>query len=395
MQTAPKHPDWLSYLPSLVAGFVVVLVGFTSTVVVVFQAATAAGANPDQVNSWLAALCIGMGSLSIVMSVYYRVPVLFAWSTPAAALLVSSLAGVPLSDAIGAFIFSATLIAICGFTGWFEKIIDHIPTAITSALLAGVLFHFGVDVFSSMKLNPSLIFPMFAVYLLGKKIFPRYAVILVLGFGIFMAETLGLLHFNDFHLELSSLIFVAPTFSVSACIGVGLPIFIVTMASQNVTGVAIMKASGFKVPVSPLIGWSGLANLVLAPFGAFAINLAAITAAIAMGPECNPDPKKRYIAGVFSGLLYIVLGVCGATVGSYFQAFPKELVMTIAGIALFGTIGNGLAHALKDEYSREAALMTLLVTVSGVSFLGISSAFWGVVAGGSVLLIVNKRWRSK
>ena len=226
--------------------------------------------------------------------------------------------------------------------------------SIASALLAGVLFRFGLEVFVSMQTQFILVFAMFLVYLIFRRAQPRYAIVAALAVGIVIAALRGLLHVDELQLELAQPIFIRPTFSVSALVGVALPLFIVTMASQNVPGVAALRGSGYtNVPISPVIGWTGVVTILLAPFGAFALNLAAITAAICTGREAHEDPDKRYVAAVAAGVSYVLVGLFGATVVALFAAFPKELVLAIGGLALFGTIGNGLAAALGNEKERE------------------------------------------
>jgi benzoate membrane transport protein len=366
---------------AIIAGFVTVLVGFTSSAVIVFQAAQTLNASPAEISSWMFALGLGMGSTCILLSWRYRVPVVTAWSTPGAAMLITTVAGVSMEEAIGAFLVSGLLITICGFSGWFERIINRIPLAIASGMLSGVLLRFGLDVFTAMKTQFVLTFAMFCLYLVARRFIPRYAVISALGLGLLIASVKGLLHFETVSLQWAQPVFTLPQFSVSALVGVALPLFIVTMASQNVPGVAVIRASGYSVPISPLIGWTGAATIALAPFGAFAINLAAITAAICMGREAHEDPDKRYVAAIAAGVFYLLIGVLGGTVGAVFAALPKELVLAIAGLALLGTIGNGLAAALIHEKDREPALITFLVTASGVTLFGIGAAFWGLVAG--------------
>lgn len=372
-----------------IAGFVTVLVGFTSSAVIVFQAAQALNASPAEIASWMWALGLGMGLTCIVLSLRYRVPVVTAWSTPGAAMLITAAAGVPMAEAIGAFLVSALLIAVCGFTGWFERAIDRIPLSIASGMLAGVLLRFGLDVFTAMKTQFVLVFAMFCAYLVARRLSPRYAVVSALIVGILIAGAQGLLRMDTVRLQLAQPVLTPPQFSIGALVGVALPLFVVTMASQNVPGVAVIRASGYRVPISPLIGWTGAATLVLAPFGAFALNLAAITAAICMGREAHEDPDKRYVAAISAGVFYILIGLFGATVGALFAAFPPELVLAIAGLALLGTIGNGLAAALSQAKEREPALITFLVTASGVSLLGIGSAFWGLIAGVLALAVLR------
>ncbi|WP_280513442.1 benzoate/H(+) symporter BenE family transporter [Laribacter hongkongensis] len=376
-------------LSAVLAGFVTVLVGFTSSAVIVFQAAASAGAGPAEIASWMWALGLGMGLTCIGLSLAYRQPVVTAWSTPGAALLITATAGLPLDQAIGAFMVSALLITLAGFTGLFERLMRRIPLSLASAMLAGVLLRFGLDVFTSLSVAPAIVLPMCAAYLAGRLWWPRYAVPLTGLAGMLAAAGTGSLSLSGLTLELARPVLTWPAFSLPALVGVALPLFAVTMASQNVPGVAVIRASGYSLPVSLLVGWSGLANLLLAPFGAFALNLAAITAAICMGREAHEDPARRYVAAVAAGGFYLLTGIFGATVGALFAAFPPSLVLALAGLALLGTIGNGLAAALRDEHDREAALVTFLVTASGLTVMGIGSAFWGLVAGAVTLPLLH------
>ncbi len=374
-------------LSAIAAGFVTVLVGFASSAAIVFQAAKSLGATPAQIGSWIWALGLGMGVTCIGLSLAYRKPVVTAWSTPGAAMLIASGAGLPLSDAIGAFVLCALMIVIAGFSGVFERLIGRIPVSLASGMLAGVLLRFGMGAFSAMHTQLGLVLTMFGVYLLSRRLLPRYAVILTLLAGVLFAAVRGLIAMEGVSLQGAVPIFTVPTFSVAAGIGIALPLFLVTMASQNVPGVAVSRASGYDIPVSPTIGWIGIVNLLLAPFGAFALNLAAITAAICMGREAHEDPARRYVAAVAAGLFYLVMGMLGATVALLFAAFPAELIIAIAGMALLGTIGASLVAALREESEREPALVTFLVTASGLSMFGIGSAFWGLVAGVLTLLV--------
>lgn len=387
----PKLSD-LS-VSAFTAGFVAVLVGFTSSVAIVFQAATALGATPAQISSWMWALGLGMGLCSLLPSLWLRQPVMVAWSTPGAAVLATAGAagGFGMAEATGAFIVCAALITLFGVTGWFEKVLDRIPMPIASALLAGVLARFGLDAFVALKSAFGLVLAMLLSYLVGRRWWPRYAVLGVLLVGIAWAAANGQLHLGAVQWGLTTPVFTAPEFSVRAMVSLALPLFVVTMASQNLPGVAAIRAAGYTMPISKIITLTGLATLVLAPFGAFALNLSAITAAICMGREAHPDPAKRYMAAASCGLIYCVIGLFGAAVTGVLSAFPRELVVAIAGLALLGSIGGGLAVALKDERHREAALITFLVTLSGLSLAGIGSAFWGVVAGALTLFV--QQWR--
>ncbi len=392
MDELVRRPWWRDLsLPALVAGFITVLVGFASSAVIVFQAAQAVGADQREIASWMWALGLGMGVTCIGLSLRYRIPVVTAWSTPGAAMLVVGAGGVSLAEAIGAFLLAAVLGAFLGFSGIFAKVMQRVPMALAAGMLAGVLLRFGLDVFVSMGSQFSMGVAMFATWLVGRRWLPRYAVILTLAVGIAVAVAQGQLHLQGVTLQLAVPVWTTPQLSWAAVASVALPLFVVTMASQNIPGVAVIRASGYQAPISPVIGWIGVVNAALAPFGAFALNLAAITAAICMGREAHEDPARRYTAAMAAGGFYLLVGLFGATVAAVFAAFPKELIACVAGIALFGTIGNSLASALAVERDREAALVTFLVTASGLALGGIGSAFWGLVAGGVTLIVLRPR----
>jgi len=376
-------------LSAFTAGFVAVLVGFTSSVAIVFQAAQAFQATPAQITSWMWALGLGMGLCSLLPSLWLRKPVMVAWSTPGAAVLATAglAGGFSMAEAVGAFMVCAALITVAGVTGWFERIMDRIPIEIASALLAGVLARFGLQAFAAAQTALPLVLLMLGCYLVARRFLPRYAVVGTLAVAILYVALRGQMAWSAVAFELALPQFTMPQFTWSALVSLALPLFVVTMASQNLPGVAVMRATGYQMPVSGLITLTGLATLVLAPFGAFALNFSAITAAICMGPEAHENPERRYTAAVSCGAIYIVIGIFGAVVTGLLSAFPKELVVAIAGLALLGTIGNGLSVALRDEPHREAALITFLVTLSGVVIAGVGSAFWGVVAGSLALFV--------
>lgn len=382
-------------LSAATAGFVAVLVGFTSSVAIVFSAATALGATQEQIASWMWALGLGMGLTSALPSLWWRKPVMVAWSTPGAAVLATAAAGggFTLAQAVGAFIVCAALIVLFGATGWFEKLMDRIPMPIAAALLAGVLARFGLDAFVALTSSFGLVLAMLLAYLVGRRWWPRYAVPGVLAVGTAIALGSGQLQLGGVRFALTLPVAVMPEFTLAATVSLALPLFVVTMASQNLPGVAAIRAAGYEIPISKIVTITGLATLVLAPFGAFALNLAAITAAICMGREAHEDPQRRYTAAVCCGLIYIVIGLFGVAVTGVLTAFPRELVVAVAGLALLGSIGGGLAVALKGDAHREAALITFLVTLSGVALWGIGSAFWGVVAGALALFV--QQWRPR
>ena len=377
-------------ISAVVAGFVAVLVGYTSSVAIVFQAAQALGATPAQTASWMWALGIAMGLSCIGLSLHYRLPVLTAWCTPGAALLAAT-QGLGLAEATGAFVVCAVLIVLSGITGWFERVMDKLPMAVAAALLAGVLARFGLDAVLAVRTAPDLVGVMVAAFLAGRCWWPRYAVPGVLAAGVAVALLQGQVSLAAVDMAWARPVFVMPAFTLASMVGVALPLFVVTMASQNLPGVAAQRAAGFDIPVSPVTTATGLVTLVLAPFGAFAINLAAITASICMSAEAHADPAKRYTAPVVAGIFYTALGLGGGAVVGLLAAFPKELVAAVAGLALLGTIAGALASALQAPRHRDAAALTFLITLSGVSVAGIGAAFWGVVAGSAALAM--QHWR--
>jgi benzoate membrane transport protein len=377
-------------LSAVVAGFVAVLVGYTSSVALIFEAMRTLGATPAQAASWLWALGLGMGLTSLGLSLAYRKPVLTAWSTPGAALIAGS-QGLSMPEAIGAFLVCGALITLAGTTRLFERLMDRIPAALAAALLAGVLARFGLDAVGAVRGAPVLVLTMAGAYLLGRRAWPRYAVPGVLAAGVVVAALQGRIDTGALQLAWTLPVWTTPVFSVQALVGLALPLFLVTTASQNLPGVAAQRAAGFDTPVSPPITVTGLATLLLAPFGGYAFNLAAITAAICMGREAHEDPARRYVAAAAAGAFYVLLGLAGGAVAGLIGAFPRELVIAVAGLALLGTIAGGLASALRDEHARDAAILTFLVTLSGLTLAGIGSAFWGLVAGAVALLV--QQWR--
>lgn len=378
---------------AVVSGFVAVLVGFSSSAVIVFSAARAVDATPAETASWMLGLGVAIGVTSIVLSIRYRMPILTAWSTPGAALLVTSVKGVTMPQAIGAFMVCAALIVLVGATGWFERAMSRIPETLGAAMLAGVLLQFGLKGFAGLETQFALVGAMFATYLIARRFLPRYAIPAVLLVGIVVSAATGQLHLTALPIALARPVWIMPQFSLAAIASVALPLFVVTMASQNVPGVAVIRASGYDPPISPIITWTGFSALVLAPIGAFTVNLAAITAAITMGEDAHEDRTKRYMAAVSAGFFYILLGLFGATVSALFALFPTQMVLALAGLALLNTIGAGLASAVSDATRREPAVVTFLVTASGLHLFGIGAAFWGIVAGVLASIVLHAPMR--
>ncbi|NUU66431.1 benzoate/H(+) symporter BenE family transporter [Enterobacteriaceae bacterium BIT-l23] len=373
----------IPFPPSVpVAGFVAVLVGYASSAAIIWQAASVAGATNAQVAGWMTMLGLAMGLSTLLLSLRWRAPVLTAWSTPGAALLVTSLPGHSLGEATGVFIFCGALITLCGVTGLFARLMKILPHSLCAAMLAGILLRFGLEAFGALADNGLLCGVMLAAWLLVRTLAPRYAVIAALLAGLMVA-------FADHQYQqgLTLPLFVTPTFTLpqftlSSLIGVGVPYFLVTMASQNAPGLATLKASGYQVPTSPLLSVTGLFTLVLAPFGAFSVAIAAITASICQGEEAHPDPARRWQAACAAGVFYLLAGLAGGGIVNLMTALPDAWIKMLAGLALLGALSGSLHQALGDEKQRDAAIVTFLIVASGVTLWGVGSAFWGLVGGG-------------
>lgn len=380
-------------LPTVLSGFVAVLVGYASSAAIIWQAALAAGATTGQIAGWMTALGLAMGVSTLALTLWYRAPVLTAWSTPGAALLVTGLQGVSIQDAIGVFIVANALIVLCGITGLFARLMKIIPHSLASAMLAGILLRFGLQAFNSLNSGLILCGSMLLAWLVLKVIAPRYAVIAAMLVGIAIALVKGDIVTDGVNLSPVLPAFIAPHFSLAHSISIALPLFLVTMASQNAPGIATMKASGYSLPVSPLIVFTGLLALLFSPFGVYSICIAAITAAICQSPEAHPDVNRRWLAAAAAGVFYILAGVFGGSVTGLMAALPVSWIQMLAGLALLGTISGSLFQALHNEAERDAAIVTFLVTASGLTVFGVGSAFWGLVVGGicySVLTLFRR-----
>ncbi|ELN2737182.1 benzoate/H(+) symporter BenE family transporter [Pluralibacter gergoviae] len=367
--------------PTLLAGLVAVLVGYASSAAIIWQAAAAAGADARDIAGWMTALGLGMGVSTLALTLWRRVPVLTAWSTPGAALLVTGLQGVTLNQAVGIFIFANALIVLCGLTGLFARLMKIIPHSLAAAMLAGILLRFGLQAFASLQGNLWLCGSMLLAWLMCKALAPRYAVVGALVAGAAVAVLSGQTAGQAVGIAFVAPRFIAPEFSPALLLSVGLPFFLVTMASQNAPGVATMKAAGYAAPVSVLMVVTGGLALLLSPFGVYSICIAAITAAICQSPEAHPDPHQRWKAAAAAGGFYLLAGLFGGSITALMAALPAAWIQMLAGLALLGTLGGSLAQALVNERERDAAMVTFLVTASGLTLLGIGSAFWGLAAG--------------
>jgi benzoate membrane transport protein len=378
-------------LSAAVAGFFATIISYAGPLVIIFQAADTAHLSRELLSSWVWAISIGSALLGIGLSLRYRVPIIIAWSAPGSALLVALLPGISMNEAVGAYLLSSLMIFLVGISGAFDRVISKLPGAIAAAMLAGILFRFGTGLFVSLQGKPGLVLAMFATYLACKRLLPRYAVMAVLVVGCAIAMLTGQLHREALVFGLATPVWVTPQFSLSATLNVALPLVMVALTGQFVPGMAVLRASGYATPASPIIACSALGTALLAPFGCHGLNLAAITAAICTGREAHEEPGKRYVAGVVGGLCYLVLGIFGATLVSLFAAFPKELIAALAGLALFAAIAGALTNAMAVPNDREAALVTFLTTASGMSLFGLSAAFWGLIFGMAAHLLSSKR----
>lgn len=382
-------------ISALIAGFLAVLISYAGPLVIVFQAAKLANLSTELTSSWIWAISLGSGITGLLLSWKLKVPVITAWSTPGAALLVGMLPTMPLNQAVGAYIVSAVIITLIGLSGAFENLIQRIPKGIAAGMLAGILFRFGTEIFVSISAKPMLVLLMLATFLAFKRLQPRYAIAAVMLVGVLLAIAAGDTHFSQVTFAIVKPVFIAPEWSWNAILSLGIPLALVTLTGQYVPGMAVLKTAGYKTSASSIMTVTGTASLLLAPFGSHAVNLAAITAAICTGKEAHEDPAKRYIAGIASGLIYILIGVFGGTLALLFSSLPKEMIATLAGLALVGAITAGIVGAVQDERFRDSSVITFLVTASGMTFLGLGAAFWGLVIGMVSHIVLHRRWNAK
>ncbi|VVS98118.1 benzoate/H(+) symporter BenE family transporter [Hoeflea sp. EC-HK425] len=382
----------LSDLPHpIVAGLISVIVNYGGTFILVFQAAKIAGLSPELTASWVWSVSIGVGLTGLALSLRYREPIITAWSTPAAAFLVTALAATPYAEAVGAYMISAAAFVLLGVSGCFEKVIRLIPPGIASGLLAGILLQFGIGAFGGASIDPLLVGLLIAAYVALKRVCARYAVVGILVLGLVFLLTQDRVDLSGLKLEFAAPVFTMPAFSLNALLSVALPLFLITLTGQYMPGMLVLRNDGFKTSANPIVTVTGFGSLIMAPFGSHAFNIAAITAAIATGREAHEDPSKRWIAGIAAGCFYVLVGVFGVTLAAVFMAFPATFITTLAGLALLGTIGGSLAGAMADPTSREAALITFLASAANIKLLGIGGAFWGLLIGLFAYLVLNGR----
>ncbi|MBP6457184.1 MAG: benzoate/H(+) symporter BenE family transporter [Pseudoxanthomonas sp.] len=373
------------------AGLISVIVNYGGTFILVFQAAKVAGLSPELTASWVWSISIGVGVTGIILSWVSREPIITAWSTPAAAFLVTALATTPYAEAVGAYLISAAAFVLLGLSGWFERVIRLIPPGVAAGLLAGILLQFGTGAFGGLSVDPLLAGLLIAAYLVFKRFSARYAVVGILVLGLVFLLAQGRVDLSGLSLKLAAPVFTMPAFSLNALLSVALPLFLITLTGQYMPGMLVLRNDGFKTSANPIVTITGLGSLLMAPFGSHAFNIAAITAAICTGREAHEDPSRRWIAGMAAGVFYVLIGVFGVTLAAVFMAFPATFITTLAGLALLGTIGGSLATAMFDARTREASLITFLAAAANITLLGIGGAFWGLVLGLAAHAVLNGR----
>ncbi|PRD53091.1 benzoate/H(+) symporter BenE family transporter [Phyllobacterium myrsinacearum] len=369
---------------SVIASAVVAaIVGFGGTLALIIAAAQALGATQAQTASWVTALCLAMFISTGFLSWRYKMPIITAWSTPGLALIGAS-TGFTMQQGVGAFIVTAIAIIITGLVKPVSGLVSKIPASIASGMLAGVLFAFLTGAARTIPVDPLFVLPLVLLFFVIRLFNPAMAVLAVLSGGILFAFLSGRVASVP-DIGLSTLTLIMPVFDTRAIIGIALPLYLVTMASQNLPGFAVLRAAGYEPPTAAALRVTGLLSLLTAPFGAHTSNMAAISAAICTGPDAHPDPAQRWLTGPFYALSYLILAIFGASLVALFAVLPAPLIALVAGLALIGAFANALTIALKNETERLAAVVTFAVTASGISIAGIGAAFWALVAG---LLVV-------
>lgn len=380
---------WSDLTHPIVAGLISVIVNYGGTFILVFQAAKVAGLSPELTASWVWSISIGVGVTGIILSWVSREPIITAWSTPAAAFLVTALASTPYAEAVGAYLISAAAFVVLGLSGWFERVIRLIPPGVAAGLLAGILLQFGIGAFGGMSIDPLLAGLLIVAYVALKRFTARYAVVGILVLGLAFLLIQDRVDLSGLSLKLAAPVFTTPEFSLNALLSVALPLFLITLTGQYMPGMLVLRNDGFRTSANPIVTITGFGSLLMAPFGSHAFNVAAITAAICTGREAHENPDKRWIAGIAAGVFYILVGVFGVTLAAVFMAFPATFITTLAGLALLGTIGGSLASAMADARTREASLITFLAAAANITLLGIGGAFWGLVIGLVAYTVLN------
>lgn len=381
--------DWS--ISATVAGFLAVLIYYSGPLIIFFQAAQRAHVSTDMMVSWIWGISIGAAVSGIYLSIKYKTPVITAWSAPGTALLVTLFPNVSLNEAVAAYITSAIVIFLIGVTGYFDKLLKWIPQDVAAGMMAGILFQFGIGLFTASDSMPFIVFSMLIVFLIAKRLMPRYTMIWVLAAGVLLSLILGKMNPVDVSFSLAIPQWISPEWTWNSTLNLAVPLILVSLTGQFLPGMAIMKLSGYNTPAKPIITVTSIASLAVACVGGITIVLASITAALCMGKDAHELKEKRYIAGIANGIFYILGGLFAGSIVMLFSLLPKELVAALAGLALLGAIATNISVAMKNDSQRDAALITFLATASGMHFLGLSSVFWGICIGVIAHFILTPR----
>ncbi len=381
--------DWS--ISATVAGFLAVLISYSGPLIIFFQAAQRAHVSTDMMVSWIWGISIGAAVSGIYLSIKYKTPVITAWSAPGTALLVTLFPNISLNEAVAAYITSAIVIFLIGITGYFDKLLKWIPQDVAAGMMAGILFQFGISLFTASDSMPLIVFSMLIVFLIAKRLMPRYTMIWVLAAGVLLSLILGKMNPVDVSFNLAIPQWISPEWTWNSTLNLAVPLILVSLTGQFLPGMAIMKLSGYDTPAKPIITATSIASLAVACVGGITIVLASITAALCMGKDAHELKEKRYIAGIANGIFYILGGLFAGSIVMLFSLLPKELVAALAGLALLGAIATNISVAMKNDGQRDAALFTFLASASGMHFLGLSSVFWGICIGVIAHFILTPR----
>ncbi|HFG6799923.1 TPA: benzoate/H(+) symporter BenE [Acinetobacter baumannii] len=381
--------DWS--ISATVAGFLAVLISYSGPLIIFFQAAQRAHVSTDMMVSWIWGISIGAAVSGIYLSIKYKTPVITAWSAPGTALLVTLFPNISLNEAVAAYITSAIVIFLIGITGYFDKLLKWIPQDVAAGMMAGILFQFGISLFTASDSMPLIVFSMLIVFLVAKRLMPRYNMIWVLAAGVLLSLILGKMNPVDVSFNLAIPQWISPEWTWNSTLNLAVPLILVSLTGQFLPGMAIMKLSGYDTPAKPIITATSIASLAVACVGGITIVLASITAALCMGKDAHELKEKRYIAGIANGIFYILGGLFAGSIVMLFSLLPKELVAALAGLALLGAIATNISVAMKNDGQRDAALITFLASASGMHFLGLSSVFWGICIGVIAHFILTPR----
>ncbi|MGE9756624.1 benzoate/H(+) symporter BenE [Acinetobacter baumannii] len=381
--------DWS--ISATVAGFLAVLISYSGPLIIFFQAAQRAHVSTDMMVSWIWGISIGAAVSGIYLSIKYKTPVITAWSAPGTALLVTLFPNISLNEAVAAYITSAIVIFLIGVTGYFDKLLKWIPQDVAAGMMAGILFQFGISLFTASDSMPLIVFSMLIVFLVAKRLMPRYTMIWVLAAGVLLSLILGKMNPVDVSFNLAIPQWISPEWTWNSTLNLAVPLILVSLTGQFLPGMAIMKLSGYDTPAKPIITATSIASLAVACVGGITIVLASITAALCMGKDAHELKEKRYIAGIANGIFYILGGLFAGSIVMLFSLLPKELVAALAGLALLGAIATNISVAMKNDGQRDAALITFLASASGMHFLGLSSVFWGICIGVIAHFILTPR----